>query len=408
MKKIMIWILTLVIAIQISGCAPLSMVMDEIYGKEAVSAAEAIAYIGFSVEKEPLEIKRREAIEFQEHTGVTVDYSNDYFYQSLTSEEQLIYNAYIYAMENGYMNVYVDEKLFSDSETLARVLEFLSYDSPLLEQNLRYELTTFAANYSVVDIGPYQKMARFEGVCIRVYNFEKELWDKKKEAVEEARQIVERLPKDLSKAEKAKRLYRYVATHIQYKEYKNLKEMEVKPYLYDALVKRKSHCDGYTNALALLFEIAGIESLEKTYIAGPDKVGHTWNMYAADGVWYNADAVPPKREGKKEKEYRLNYHFAFPDSLQTYVPYQETLYPPCEKKGEIPFLHLKHAETVKFRQSVRKGLETKKRQILILLDSYDEDVVDRQMQTIANDMQGNVNWFIYSVVEGRTVLHVYR
>ena len=407
-KYLCIFTIMLIVA-QCGGCAPIQMVLQEVYGNDAVAAAEAIPYIGFSVEEELDQFEKKEASEFSQIENAAKTYSNDFFYKILSAEEQMIYNAYLYAMEHGYMNVLIDEKLATDSETLIYVLECLSCDSPLLEQNLRYELTYFTSQYGVDILGVYGESATFQGICIRVYNFAEELWAKKLQAIEEAKRIVEELPTNLSQKEKAKELYSYIRENVKYKEYKKLQEMYVGNYLYDALIKKKSHCDGVTNALALLFKIANINSLEKTYSAGEDEVGHTWNMFELDGNWYNADAVSNPKDKKSDKQHRLNLYFGFSDDLQIYTPDRSEQYPQSGKSlNEAKLYRLKNVNASKFVTMAVKELKKKEPYLIVLLDKYDESQMYDQMQRVVNELQGEVKWYIYASTKEWTVIYIYR
>lgn len=409
MKRFLCFVLMIFVIAHCTGCTSLYMVFNELYGEDVVAEAESIAYVGFSAEEQIGDFEKKEALEFKQIDCISKEYNNAYFYNLLTENEQIIYNAYIYAMENGYKNILIDDKLTQDAGVLTNILEYLSYDSPLLEQNLRYEFTTFTSNYKVSVLGLYDELATFEGLCIKVYNFQAGQWEKKLEAIDEAKRVVNELPTGLSKKEKAERLYRYVSEEVKYKEYKNLEVMEVRPYLYDALVKKKSHCDGFTNALALLYRVAGIASLEKTYTSGTDEVGHTWNMFEIDGKWYNADAVSDPKEDKREREHRMKRYFAFEDRLQNYVPDKQELYPESKKSlGALTVKRMKNADTNEFVQVITRGVDSKQKCLIVLLDSYDEQQVDTQMQKIANNIQGTVKWFVYSVIEGRTALYIYQ
>ncbi len=409
LKKYLCLFLVITIVMNCCGCTPLYMVLDELYGDEAVMQAEAVPYIGFSDVNTEGGFDRQEATEFAESESMIKEYSNDYFYNLLSPNEQMIYNAYLYAMEHGYCKILVDDKLANDAAVLTKVLEYLSFDSPLLEQNLRYEVGDFSAEYNVDIYGIYERVGEFTGKTIIVHNFDVNLWEKKLEAIEVAKQIVEELPADLREEEKAKKLYQYVAQNIKYKDYKSLETMEVKPYLYDALVKGKSHCDGYTNALSLLYNIAGIESLEKTYTSGTEEVGHTWNVFEVNGNWYNADATGISNISKNDRGLYVKRYFGYADVMQGYVPDKKSMYPECKKSLEITKLvSLKNAGADKFCRSIIDGLKSGEKQLIILLTSYDELEVDRQMQRVANEISGTVNWIVYPVIGDKTALYVYK
>lgn len=68
---------------------------------------------------------------------------------------------------------------------------------------------------------------------------------------------------------------------------------------YGALVNGDAVCNGYAEALQLLFMCAGVES--RFVIGTADGVDHAWNLVCLDGLWYHLDAtwddpVPDKGE----------------------------------------------------------------------------------------------------------------
>ena len=69
---------------------------------------------------------------------------------------------------------------------------------------------------------------------------------------------------------------------------------------------------------------------------------------------------------------------------------------------------MKKADTNEFVQVITREVDSKQKCLIVLLDSYDEQQVDTQMQKIANNIQGTVKWFVYSVIEGRTALYIYQ
>ena len=58
---------------------------------------------------------------------------------------------------------------------------------------------------------------------------------------------------------------------------------------YGALVNKDAVCNGYAEALQLLFRCAGIES--EFVIGTADGIDHAWNLVQLDGAWYHVDAT---------------------------------------------------------------------------------------------------------------------
>ena len=58
---------------------------------------------------------------------------------------------------------------------------------------------------------------------------------------------------------------------------------------YGALVNQDAVCNGYAEAMQLMFMCAGLESKFVTGTAG--ELDHAWNMVKLDGKWYHVDAT---------------------------------------------------------------------------------------------------------------------
>lgn len=58
---------------------------------------------------------------------------------------------------------------------------------------------------------------------------------------------------------------------------------------YGALVNGDAVCNGYAEALQLLFACVGIES--RFVVGTADGVDHAWNLVQLDGVWYHVDST---------------------------------------------------------------------------------------------------------------------
>ena len=112
-------------------------------------------------------------------------------------------------------------------------------------------------------------------------------------------------------------LFRYVCDHMEYVDYGDTNNH---PYLYDAVIRGKSNCDGYSNMLFLLFRLAGIEACEamgdnnkNTTKQLPESVGHTWVVAKLDGTFYNFDAT--YEDTAMDGDEYMNIYFSYSDSL---------------------------------------------------------------------------------------------
>ena len=100
-------------------------------------------------------------------------------------------------------------------------------------------------------------------------------------------------------------------------------------FLYDGLIKGKTHCDGTANMYSLLLNLAGVENFERSYDGGEDKAGHTWNALKLDGVWYNTDATALR--DREDFEFRTKRTFAVEDRLMSYPSTVDAVYPAFDK-----------------------------------------------------------------------------
>lgn len=408
MKKIFALLLCVIMIISFSGCTALTAVLDAVYGDNAVKEAEAIVRIAFSdgVIFEKNEEVMHEAVEFKDRSSENSKYSSDIFYNTLSEAEKTVYHAYEYALENGYTNILVDDLLVSDTSTLEKVLKYMALESPLLEQNLRYESGDFNMYYNVGIGGFYLREAEFDGYYIAVKNFGAELYALKLKAIEKAEEIVASLPKGVTEAEKAERLYTHIAESITYYDYEGDISDEPQAYLYDALINGRTHCDGYTNAISLLFNMAGIDCVEKMYTASEDEVGHTWNSFCIDGVWYNCDATAASTIDVENKRLYTNYYLGFEDRLQEYLPDYGSNYAACENGMYIPIdAQIGSADSNAFYKAAKTAFAAhNKRWALIVVDNYNERKVDSQVQLLANHFYKDITYYEYALIEGRTAV----
>lgn len=404
MKKIISIILCLCLALSLCGCTAVGEFIDSVQSALTVEERPHIAFSGGTLFKDSEE-EFFEAYQILEFETEAKKYRQDHFYNLLSENEKIVYLAFEYAMCEGFNNVLVDDLLVEDVKDLSRILRFLSYDSPLLEQNLRYATGTFNTSYEAGIIGN----AQLDGVYIVVDNFTPELWEKKKEAIKKAEEIVAALPEGLSGAEKAERLYR-TASEAEYYDYGD--DLSVFPFLYDALITGKTHCDGYANALSLLYNIAGIKCVEKDYTSTVEgEMGHTWTFFELDGKWYNADATGGKSMIPKQNSgMKAGYYFGYSDFAQIYTPDRAELYPAANEG-----LYMNIDATVstvgdhEFYTEALKGFRAHKGWSMIEVAASTDADCDRQIGKVATALGVNLVYYVIDVASGnKMVLMCYR
>lgn len=98
-----------------------------------------------------------------------------------------------------------------------------------------------------------------------------------------------RITKEMTDYEKELALHDYLITHCVYSE-DTTQPPESDIYrAYGALVNQDAVCNGYAEALQLLFACVGIES--EFVVGTADGVDHAWNLVRIDGKWYHLDAT---------------------------------------------------------------------------------------------------------------------
>lgn len=225
--------------------------------------------------------------EIKNYQSQYADCNGTWYKEGFSGEELLIYNSYIYAMEHNYISI--DVYVNNSQRDFYYIREALSMDTPFMEQNF---------NRYGESIGSNRNDRHGQSIGITVEQFTARRWEKRLEALEKCREIVANIPEQYdTQLKKMEYLYRYVCDNVEYVEYDNMADND---YLYDAVIKGKTVCDGYSNMLNLLFNLIGVECCEamgsniKDYdTATPEELenatGHTWVVARVDGKFYNFD-----------------------------------------------------------------------------------------------------------------------
>lgn len=279
---------------------------DETHPLSAAYKKQPDAYVSFEqTHQQPREVY----VPLEEVMAYKTQYpdcNGTWYRDQLKGEDLLIYNCYLYALEHCYLsfNVYVED----NDRDFSYIREAVSMDTPFIEQNLnqRGEWTSdWPTNYWG------------EQLCVTIEQFAVGRWEKRMEALEECRRIVDEIPVEYeTQLQKMEYLYRYVCDHVEYVAYENMRDED---YLYDAVIKGQTVCDGYSNMLMLLFRLIDVECCEATGFdvdISSDEVyedagGHTWAVAKVDGQWYNFD--PTYGDSEKGEWDWEGMYFGFSD-----------------------------------------------------------------------------------------------
>lgn len=241
------------------------------------------------------------------------DCNSTWFRDQLSGEDLVIYNSYLYALENQFIGftLYVED---SDQD-FSYIRELVSLDSPFLEQNYTH--------YENIWKRPVNHIG--ERITVNMEQFTDSRWEMKMEALAKCRQIVEQIPPECETQQaKMEYLYDYVCDNVEYVDYESMAD---ESFFYDAVCKGQTLCDGYSNMLSLLFRMIGVECCEAIGTDEEGQNGHTWVVAKLDGVFYNFDAT---FEDTSQLQPDLRKYFGFSDEQVTLdiVEYKQ-LRPQC-------------------------------------------------------------------------------
>lgn len=217
------------------------------------------------------------------YVSPNAEFNSYYYFAQLEEDQQLLYKAYEYAFDNYESVMFVDDGIINLEHTdYVKVYRFFLLDSALAEQNIHL------GSYGVT-FGAYAERVyvdeRFGDIAVTKRGSKTDLEEfadmspeYREMSIKKAREIAAKAPDYLSELEKAKYLYKYFSKDLTYVDGYDGTER-----VYDTLYNREGQCDGFSNAMSLIYSAAGIKCAEKI------TDDHTWLCFCADGVWYNAD-----------------------------------------------------------------------------------------------------------------------
>ncbi len=154
------------------------------------------------------------------------------------------------------------------------------------------------------------------------------------DAFNKARHIVaERISADMSDFEKEKILHDYIVSNTSY-DYTNYRRgtlPEDSFSEYGCLVLGKAVCSGYSKAMKLLCDLAGVECMIVAGWSNDNRnEGHSWNIVKIDGEFYhldvtNDDAMTP--DGTEVLTY--NYFNITDSEMAKFYTWDKSLAPRC-------------------------------------------------------------------------------
>lgn len=339
--------------------------------------------------------------ELENYKPVNDVYNSGIYYEKLNKDEKLIYNAFEYALDNNYTYIYVDDRMVIEEErNVINILEFLSLDSPIVQQNLN--VLSGKTNFSL-DARIMHKFVskKIFGTLINVDNFSETYTAQVYDAVEKLKQIKIDFPENATEKDKAWAIFEYIDGELEY--FNDTGDVIGTPtverkekttnYLYEAVVDKKTNCDGFANTFSFLCNINGLRCFEKNSLENRNlkESGHTWNTVLIDGEWYNVDCTPALEKDRDEKSDTGSklMRFGFSDDMQLQTAAYKGMYPEC-KKGIIPVAYsFETCDDEGATEKIAKALkESEDGYIIVSFKEYDKDEI--------SDLMWDVVYWMYS------------
>ena len=257
----------------------------------------------------------REGVPFSEIEIEEKEVAEGYYYQSLSSEDQLIYKALFQGVEKEEECLYLS---MTDADRIGEIYGFLLCDRP--------ELFWCTGELHITSYADYAEVRP-------AYSCTGEEWTQKQEQIQEAvQQCLSGIGNEASEYERIKYVFEYLVNTVDY----DLNSSD-NQNIYSALVNRISVCAGYSRAAQYLLQKIGVECI---YVTGniPGQGAHAWNIVKCDGNYYQMDVtfgdpVFLKQEsGEQMPESSINYGYLCctdEEIFKNHEPDADVIYPAC-------------------------------------------------------------------------------
>ena len=395
-------LLILLLSVLLSGCN-YPVVIDGAVLKSSAPQTEPVQQIpeeiiepiiGFS-ETETEDLDKMVQVlpeELQSYTSEFSDYSSYTYFHHLNDTDKLLYHAYEYALDQGLPYIWMDERLLYGMERSAfEILEFLSLDSAMVEQNIEYVKDSYVKNGETY-------------TTFFLEDFTKARLKHKKDAVLQAKLILYHIEgyQYYSHRELARLLYIAVGNSMGYTD-----DVPNGEYLYAGLCECYTNCDGFANAFALVCRLAEIPCIEVNSDDQPGEEGHTWNMVLLDGQWVYVDPTGSYDDAWSHCDNRIQnpvcFGFSF-NLLRQRVRYSD-LIPSCPN-GVMSVLNLPSQRNPEFINSIRTEFAKNGGKFAVVL-LQEGEIDDQTIQELVDAMNCDLHYVSYQNIYGRTVYHLY-
>ena len=169
-------------------------------------------------------------------------------------------------------------------------------------------------------------------VLVTIAGMEKgQLIEQYREGVAAAEAIVDAMPEGLDERGRMLFLYQWLTDHVEY-DYNDYYNEQNWCLLYDALVRHSTVCAGYTEALTVLANLAGIDCFTVVgFVNQTDQsFGHIWNVARIDGQYYQFDATWDAGLDPREYTYfGVSSDYMLAHHTKYLTAFSEQMLPPC-------------------------------------------------------------------------------
>lgn len=246
-------------------------------------------------------------------------FSQKYYYEKLTEEEQKAYQEILQGIRENKPEIYVHE---SKAERTNQLFQYVLKDSPEI---FWCEGTTTATSYGGMESYTVLKPVYLYDTFVRE-QMQKEI----DSAVEEC---LSGFQTEASDYEKILYVYEYIVNSVEYDT-----QAEDNQNIYSALVRKHSVCAGYSRAMQYLLEKLGVFC---AYITGTVEEGqaHAWNLVLCDGDYYYVDVTWGDPVFQVQEEEKADFSYISYDYMccsdeelmQTHTPDGDVELPACTK-----------------------------------------------------------------------------
>ena len=312
------------------------------------------------------------------------DTMTGYFKEQLDENETYIYNAFMYASENGYSDIFLPENVFDGSydrlQELEYVITFLSCDSPFVAHN-------YTTNSKLT--GNIEQFAGKSYHHIQLETLGEEYTSRREAAYEKAKSVVASIPQECNtERKKAQYLYNYVAENSVYvTDGYSTRNVPVA----DLLIDGKAICDGYADTVTMLFNMAGIETASANGTNISKNEGHTVNFAKLDGEYYyfdaSADSIINEKGFKPAFYFGMSWEevsdsFTFADEFANRCPKAEKSL--LSDNVDIVISDNSDATVESIAKLIKSGKGNG------IIAKFDESITDEERKSITSDTAGKV------------------